>query len=99
MRNFLNAINEVPHPEEARGAVSKDADLRVVAVRHFFHRLSAGGYVVDAIKKNASSRGASRSGASKSLPPRRWGTHDIPSALRHSCPAAACSTLGKRSPP
>jgi hypothetical protein len=55
MRNFLNAINEVPHPEEARGAVSKDADVRAVAVRHFFHRLSACGYVVDAMKKNASS--------------------------------------------
>jgi hypothetical protein len=55
MRNFLNAINEVPHPEEACGAVSKDADVRAVAVRHFFHGLSACGYVVDAIKKNASS--------------------------------------------
>src|SRR6266566_5302057 len=25
MRNFLNAIDEVPHPEEARSAISKDA--------------------------------------------------------------------------
>src|SRR6266852_2551804 len=24
---FLNAIKEVPHPEEAQGAVSKDADV------------------------------------------------------------------------
>jgi hypothetical protein len=55
MRNFLNAINKVPHPEEARGAVSKDADVRAAAVRHFFHGLSVCGYVVDAIKKNASS--------------------------------------------
>jgi hypothetical protein len=26
MKNFLNDINEIPHPEEARSAASKDAE-------------------------------------------------------------------------